>query len=259
MKAAGPKITVVTAVYNRVQTIEGCIQSVLSQTAADRVEQIVIDGNSTDGTDLVVRQFEGRLAKSIREPDSGIYDALNKGIRAASSEIVGFLHADDVLASDNILEMIVDAFQSGNHDAIYGDLVYVDSEDIGHVVRYWKSGPYDRNRFRWGWMPPHPTVYVRRSIYEQFGGYRTDLGSAADYECMVRLMFKAGIRVGYVPKVLVRMRLGGKSNSSIANRMKANRSDRQAWLENGLRPPFGLRFTKPFRKLGQYLIRPPRE
>lgn len=210
---------------------------------------------SEDGTGEIIQQNRSELAKVIREPDQGIYDALNKGIRAATSDIVGFLHADDMLADQNVLHRVHDAFQQGEFDAVYGDLVYVDFDNPDKIIRYWKSGPFDRRKFRRGWMPPHPTVYIRKSIYESHGLYRDDIGSAADYECMVRLMYKHQIRVGYLPGVLVKMRVGGESNASIKNRLNANASDRQAWALNGLKPPFGLRLTKPLSKLPQYLFR----
>jgi glycosyltransferase len=250
------KVSIITAVFNRERTIADAIQSVQRQTERSQIEYIVVDGNSTDGTADVVRQHRAQIDQSIREPDRGIYDALNKGIRHATGDIVGFLHADDMLDGDSVIGSIRDLFARGDYDAVYGDLVYVDAENTQRVIRYWRSGDYRVNRFRWGWMPPHPSVYVRREVYERFGGYRLDMGSAADYECLVRLMVKQKIRVGYLPEIVVRMRLGGKSNASLANRIAANRSDREAWLVNGLRPPWGLRFTKPLSKLPQYFRRP---
>lgn len=249
------KISVVNAVFNRQATIQNAIDSVIAQKYDD-IEHIVIDGMSDDGTSQIIQANSANITLSIREPDEGIYDALNKGIRVATGDVIGFLHADDMFADDEVLTRIHDKFAEGQFDAVYGDLVYVDFDDPQKIVRYWRSGPYSVHKFRRGWMPPHPTVYVRKEIYEQFGGYRIDLGSAADYECMIRLMFKHRIRVGYLPDVLVRMRVGGKSNASIKNRMAANRDDRQAWIENGLIPPIGLRFTKPFSKLPQYFRRP---
>jgi glycosyltransferase len=199
------------------------------------------------------------ISTSIRESDSGIYDALNKGINASTGDVVGFLHADDLFADDSVVERVQDKFQSGDFDAIYSDLTYVGFDDPNRIIRYWRSGDYSRRRFWFGWMPPHPTVYVRREVYESLGGYRTDHGSAADYECMIRFMVRHKIRVGYIPHVSVKMRIGGESNSSIKNRLNANHADRAAWIENGLKPPFGLRFTKPLSKLPQYLLRPKTE
>lgn len=251
------KISVVTAVYNRTETIAEAINSVAVQSCSD-LEYVVVDGNSNDGTEQVIESNTESIHKSIRESDSGIYDALNKGIAASTGDVIGFLHADDLFADNQVIERIQQKFQSGDFDAVYGDLTYVAFDDPDRIIRYWRSGDYSRRKFWFGWMPPHPTVYVRREIYEQFGSYRVNHGSAADYECMVRLMVKNQIRVGYVPQVAVKMRVGGESNASIKNRLNANDADRKAWIENGLKPPFGLRFTKPLSKLPQYIRRPAR-
>lgn len=252
------KISVITAVYNRQATIQNAIDSVSSQDIDD-LEYVVIDGMSDDGTENVIRGNAEKISVSIREPDKGIYDALNKGIRAASGDVVGFLHADDLFANRSSVGDIQRKFLEGNYDAVYGDLLYVDAENTDKIIRYWKSGNFRASRFRRGWMPPHPTVYIRKSVYEKYGMYRTDLGSAADYECLVRMMVKHQLRVGYVPEIIVKMRVGGASNASLIARLMANRVDSQAWLENGLRPPFGLRLTKPLSKLPQYFMRPPRQ
>lgn len=250
-----PRISVVTAVYNRVATIGDAIESIASQDYTEK-EHIVVDGLSTDGTSDVIEQRRESISQYIREGDSGIYDALNKGIRAATGDVVGFLHADDVMYATNALRKIADCFSNPNVDAVYGDLVYVDTDNTDKIIRYWKSGTYRRERFRWGWMPPHPTVYIRKSVYERLGSYRTDLGTAADYECLVRLFYKGSIRPAYCPETLVKMRQGGASNASAKSRILANRSDRQAWLVNGLTPPFCLRVLKPLQKLPQYFLRP---
>ena len=249
------KISVVTAVFNRRQTISDTIKSVASQNC-DSLEYVVVDGMSNDGTADIIAVNENLIHKSVREADSGIYDALNKGIAISSGDVIGFLHADDLFADDSVIQRVQDKFRSGNYDAVYADLTYVAFDSPNLIARYWRSGEYSRRRFWYGWMPPHPTVYIRREIYEKFGGYRIDLGTAADYECMIRLMVKNEIRVGYVPHVAVKMRVGGESNASMKNRIKANVADQSAWIENGLKPPLGLRFTKPFSKLPQYWRRP---
>jgi len=248
------KISVITAVYNREKTIDDAIKGVAGQDCRD-LEHIVVDGMSSDKTSEIINAHRESIGTSIREQDSGIYDALNKGIAASTGDVIGFLHADDLFADKSVIQRVRDKFQSGDYDAVYADLTYVDFDDPNRVVRYWKSGEYSVSKFRFGWMPPHPTVYVRREIYEQFGNYRTDHGSAADYECMVRLMVRNRIRVGYIPEVAVKMRVGGESNASVKNRLNANSADRAAWVENGLTPPFGLRFTKPLRKIPQYFLR----
>lgn len=249
------KVSIVTAVFNRERTVANAIESVIAQDYP-HIEYIVVDGMSNDGTDEIVRRYSDRIAVSIREPDSGIYDALNKGVEAATGDVVGFLHADDFLASDGIVSTIAQCFEDPGVSGTYGDLVYVDAMDTTRTKRYWVSGGYDAKRFRWGWMPPHPSVYLRRACYRDFGVFRRDFQIAADYELLVRMMVRHGISMRYIDRVVVRMREGGKSNASMRNRLTANREDRQAWVVNGMQPPVGLRFTKPFRKIIQYLRRP---
>jgi len=250
-----PKISVITAVHNRSATVGAAIESVLGQTWPN-VEYILIDGMSNDGTDDVIRSYGDRIDRSIREPDEGIYDALNKGIRAATGDVVGFLHADDLLASPDVLESIAREFQSGEIDGVYGGLYYVNAQNPDRIVRYWKPVPYKIGRFWRGWMPPHPTCYLRRECYLQHGLFNRSMSIAADYELLVRMMVRYRIRVSSIDRVLVRMRVGGKSNASLRNRLLANREDVEAWRINGLRPPLGLRFTKPARKLLQFLAKP---
>lgn len=249
-------ISVVTAVFNCQETIGDALSSVAMQTVQPK-EHIVQNGVSTDATTAVVEASKSPFLRHICEPDAGLYDALNKGVGNTQGDVVGFLHADDMLHSTNTLSLIQSEFEDLNVDAVYGDLLYVDASDTSKVIRYWRSGAYKPSRFRYGWMPPHPTVYVRKSLYEKFGGYRTDFGSAADYEWLVRLMVKNNICVRYIPEILVRMRVGGASNASLGHRMLANKSDREAWSVNDLRPPWALRLTKPLRKLPQYVLRPP--
>lgn len=248
------KISVITAVYNRASTIETAIQSVIAQTDVD-VEYVIIDGNSTDGTDKVIQQYQDSIHQYIRESDDGIYDALNKGVNASTGDVVGFIHADDFIAENHTLKHVAQALSDDKLDGVYGDLVYVDETDTSRITRYWKAGQYDSNKFRFGWMPPHPTVYLRRSCYEKFGLFNLQMKTAADYELMLRMMVKHKIRMKYIPKVMVQMRSGGASNASVKNRLNANRDDQLAWSMNGLRAPLGLRFLKPLRKIGQFLRR----
>lgn len=256
MNSDSPRISLITAVYNRASTVAATIDSVLCQSWP-HLEYIVVDGNSTDGTDRVVERYADRIARIVREPDHGIYDALNKGIALASGDVVGFLHADDLLAGPEVLSRVAAAFADPEIQASYGDLTYVDADDPGRVIRYWRSGSFRPESFRWGWMPPHPTLYLRRGCYHQFGGFRSDFSISADYELMLRMLYRHRIHATWIPEVLVRMRVGGKSNASIGNRLQANREDRIAWQVNGYRPPWGLRLTKPLRKVPQYFCRPP--
>ncbi|MEM9588135.1 MAG: glycosyltransferase family 2 protein [Planctomycetota bacterium] len=249
------KVSIVTAVYNCEQTVGMALRSVAEQSHSS-IEHVVIDGMSTDETPSVIAEFKDSVSVSVREPDDGIYNALNKGIRLCTGDIIGLLHADDVLASSRGLERIADAFADPDVDAVFGDLAYVDAVHGGRVIRYWQEKPFRVSRFRRGWMPPHPTVYMRKSVYEQLGGFREDFEISADYELMVRAFVKHQLRAQYVPQRLVEMRVGGKSNASLSNRRTANREDRLAWEVNGMKPPALLRLTKPLRKLPQYWRRP---
>jgi len=245
------KLSIITAVFNRGRTIADAIDSVLTQQDCD-IEYIVVDGLSNDDTEKVVRGYGDRISKYIRENDSGIYDALNKGVAAATGDVVGFLHADDVLAGPQVGHWISQPFADESVDAVYGDLQYVDANDTDRVIRNWRSGKYVHSKFRYGWMPAHPTFYLRREHYQEFGVYRDDFQIAADYELMLRMLFKNKLKAQAIDEVLVKMRVGGKSNASIANRLVANREDAKAWSLNGLKTPIGLRWMKPLRKLGQY-------
>lgn len=246
-------ISIITVSFNAESTLVDCIESVASQT--ELTEHILIDGASTDSTCQIIEQFRDRLALCVSEPDSGIYDAMNKGIQRASGDIIGVLNADDYYPSANILTKVKQVFTNNQIDACYGDLLYVDSQDKDKIIRNWRSGEYTSRKFYWGWMPPHPTFFVRRSAYQDYGLFNLDLGSAADYEIMLRFLLKHNLKTKYIPDVLVHMRTGGISNTSVTNRLKANQMDRKAWTVNGLKPyPWTLWF-KPLRKVGQWFIK----
>jgi glycosyltransferase involved in cell wall biosynthesis len=183
------QISIITAVFNNAKLVESCINSVLTQYYKN-IEYIIIDGVSTDGTVEIIDRYNGKISKWLSEPDNGIYDALNKGVKIATGDIVGFLHADDIYASDRILETVVKEMISHNVDSCYGDLLYVDKDDTSKVVRYWKSCPYQDGLFLKGWMPPHPTFFVKKEIYEKYGLFNPNLGTAADYELMLRFLVR---------------------------------------------------------------------
>jgi glycosyltransferase len=243
-------ISVITAVFNRRDTIAQALDSVLAQTHPS-VETIVIDGASTDGTLDVLARFRTRVSVLMSEPDEGIYYALNKGLKLASGDVVGFLHADDVLASTDSLARIAAAFSDPTVDAVYGDLVYVRQADVSRVVRLWTAGPYERNAMRRGWMPPHPTFYVRRSVYERLGSFDTQFRIAADYDLMMRFLFTDGIRAAYVPQILVRMRLGGASNRSLQSLLRKSSEDYRIARRHNLGGLFTV-FLKNVSKLSQF-------
>jgi len=250
--------SIITAARNSAQTIAACLESIQGQSILP--EHIIIDGVSTDDTLKIIRQNQFERKKNnirlISEPDKGIYDAMNKGVQMAKGEIIGILNADDFYASSDVLAQVAAVFEDEDVDSCYGDLVYVDAKDISRIVRWWRSGAYHPDKFRWGWMPPHPAFFVRRRIYEKYGLFNLSLGSAADYELMLRFLFKYRISTVYIPEVLVRMRTGGVSNSSIKNRIRANRMDHMAWQINGLKTYPWTLSLKPLRKISQYFSAP---
>ena len=250
-----PSISIITAVYNGEKTIRKSLESINDQTIS--AEHIIVDGASTDSTLNIIEQHKTCNTKIISEPDEGIYDAMNKGIGLAAGDIVGILNADDYYPAKDVLQKVSGVFEDKTIDACYGDLLYVDANDPSKVVRYWRSLDFDPNRFYWGWMPPHPTFFVRRSVYEKYGMFRLDIGTAADYEIMLRFLLKHGVRARYIPEVLVHMRTGGASNVKLANRIRANRMDRKAWEVNGLRPYPWTLWVKPLRKIGQWFYKSP--
>ena len=242
------KVSVVTPCLNRAGVIEACIRSVLDQAHHD-VEHVIVDGGSTDGTLDVIKRYDRRIAHWSSEPDRGLYDAINRGIAAATGEAVGVLNADDVYADGRSVETVARALEETGAESCYGDLVYVHANDPGRVVRYWVSGRYRRGRFRSrGWMPPHPAFFVRREVHARFGVYNTALGISSDYELMLRLLEKHGISTHYVPRVLVRMRSGGVSGGGLANLVRAAVEDYRAWRLNRLPPSV---FTIAMKKLGK--------
>lgn len=245
------RITVITVTYNAEATIEDCVRSVLSQDYPN-LEYIVIDGASSDTTLERLEKYKDKISRLISEKDQGLYDALNKGIALATGEYVGILHADDFYPATDTISKYANRMLSGACDAIYADLVYVDATNVNRVVRKWKSGQYREGAFYYGWMPPHPTFFVKRELYLQFGAYSLALKTASDYELMLRFIHKHKISLCYLPETTVCMRRGGLSNASLANRLKANAEDRKAWVMNGLKPRFYTLWFKPLRKILQF-------
>jgi len=247
------KISVITAVRNNCDTIAEALDSVLAQTHAD-VELIVIDGASTDGTGSVLERYAPRLSVLVSEPDLGIYDALNKGIARATGDIIGFLHADDLLADRNVLATIAAAFSQAATDGVYGDLLYVSKRNPQQVVRYWRSCEFTPRLLAKDWMPAHPTLYLRRQVYRQFGGFDTSLRIAADYDFMLRVLCSGTLQLTYIPQVLVKMRVGGASNRSMANLWRKSREDWRALRRNRVGGIFTL-LLKNLSKLPQFFAR----
>ncbi|GAB4384058.1 MAG: glycosyltransferase family 2 protein [Salibacteraceae bacterium] len=245
------KISLITCTYNSGETLADTFDSVREQVSPPD-EYIVVDGGSHDNTLEIIAENSDIVSKWISEADQGIYDAMNKGIRMAGGDIIGFLHSDDILASKTSLKLIRDTFEAEKCDAVYGDLQYVKRNDPSEVVRHWKSCSYSPGLFLRGWMPPHPTFYLKNDLYVKYGTYDTSFKISADYELMLRMMAKHKVRARYIPEVLVKMRTGGVSNVSVKNRLTANREDMLAWRKNGLKPGLFTRFLKPLSKLRQF-------
>jgi glycosyltransferase involved in cell wall biosynthesis len=240
------KISVITAVRNRVATVGEALDSVQSQSWAD-VEHVVVDGVSTDGTLELLETRRREIAVLVSERDSGIYDALNKGLNLATGDVIGLMHSDDIYADKHVLADIAAAFDDPKIDAVYGDLNYVARNDTSRVIRRWRSGEYSRVRLAEGWMPPHPTLYLRRHVIEHWGGFDETFRIAADYDVILRYFARGRIRPAYVPRVLVKMRVGGESNRSLARVFCKSREDYVALRRNrvgGLRTLVRKNFSK---------------
>jgi len=255
LKIDNPKISIITVSYNSEETIEDTIKSVISQDYKN-VEYIIIDGASTDGTHDIIAKYRDKISKVISEPDKGIYDAMNKGVEAATGEVVGILNSDDLYAHSKVLSKVAKLMVRNKAMALYADLLYVDRVDLNKVVRYWVSGKFKRSSFKQGWMPPHPTFFTLKSCYNEFGTYNLSLRSAADYELMLRFLYKEGIVPAYLPEVVIKMRVGGQSNVTLKNRLKANKEDQKAWQLNGIKPAWYTLKMKPLRKIGQFIKKP---
>ena len=250
------KISVVTVCRNSAATIADTLQSVAAQVHPD-IEHIVIDGKSTDGTMAIVDRYRDTLAVVVSEPDGGIWDAMNKGLTKATGDVVGFLNADDAFAATDALSLVAAAFADPAVDSCHADLVYVDAHDTDRVVRYWKSKAYVGGLFRKGWMPAHPTFYVRRAIYGKFGGFDPRFRLQADFELTMRLLEVHGIRSAYIPRILVRMRMGGVSNNSLANILKGNVEAYKACRRHGLYVSPLFIFRKMLSRIPQFFRKPP--
>ena len=229
------------------------MESVLGQTYSN-IEYIIVDGGSTDGTVDIIKSYQERLGAFISEPDKGIYDGLNKGIKLATGEVIGFLHSDDLYENNTVIEKVAQAFKNNALDSVYGDLTYVNKTDPDKVIRYWKSGEFTLKKLHQGWMPPHPTFFVKRAIYEQQGLFDTSFKIAADYDVMLRFLGKNKITTQYIPYVLIKMRVGGASNKSLKNIILKSKEDLKAMKNNEMGGVFSLVF-KNLSKLQQFFCK----
>ncbi len=245
------KVSIITISFNAEETISDTIKSVINQDY-ENIEYIIVDGASKDKTISIIKSFGFSVSKFISEPDKGIYDAMNKGLALATGDVIGILNADDIYADTKVISNVVNRFLEDKVEGLYADLVYVKRDDTNKITRYWRSGNYSKGKFLKGWMPPHPTFFVKREIYEKYGNFNLDLRSAADYEIMLRFIHKHEIKITYLPCIITKMRVGGQSNVSLKNRIKANKEDREAWKINGLKPGFFTLIRKPLSKVGQF-------
>jgi glycosyltransferase len=245
------KISIVTCALNSSSTINKSIKSVQKQTYKN-IEHLIIDGGSTDDTLRVVKKIKDKKLILLSSLDNGFYDALNKGIKFTTGNIVGVLHSDDFYRSNNVIEIIADIFEQTKADIVYGDLIYVKKEHPFKPIRYWRAGHYSKEKLFKGWMPPHPAVFLKKKIFDQIGFYKVNYKISADYDFLVRLFNRKNINQVYVPKVLVNMRIGGMSNRSFKNLIIKSFEDYQIIKKNKIGGLFTL-FNKNFSKIGQFI------
>ena len=247
------KVSIITPSYNSAKTIEDTLRSVADQTYSN-IEHIVIDGGSKDGTMNIVKEYGDSVSKFVSEPDEGIFDAMNKGIKMAAGDIVGILNSDDFYADDDIIEKVVGEMEKEKVDCIWGDLVYVHPNNTGKVVRKWKSLPYKKGKFQKGWMPPHPTFFVKKWVYDKYGLFdRRFERVSADYEIMLRFLERYGVKSAYIPEVLVKMRAGGNSTRNLKQIIIGNWECYKSWGVNGLKVSPSFIFLKLGRKISQFI------
>ena len=246
------KITIITVTYNSAETIRDTLESVKKQDYPN-IEHIIIDGASTDNTLQIVKEYPS-VSRIVSEPDSGIYDAMNKGIKIATGNIIGILNSDDIFADNSIIGDVAKVFERTEIDAVYGNLSYFRSGEEDKVVRLWRTKPYYERFFEDGELPPHPTLYVRKEIYDEIGVFRTDYKIAADIEFMLRLLKVKKAQSFFLDKIMVKMRLGGASTSGLRSYWTVTLETKRLWAENGLTYPFKLYFIRPLKKI-QQLIR----
>ncbi len=246
------RISIITVVYNNKATIANAIESVLSQNYKD-IEYIIIDGKSTDGTLDVINHYSSRISKIVSEKDNGIYDAMNKGLRLATGDVIGILNSDDFYANNSILSEVMSQFNKDHDlDILYGDLVYVKPDDVNKLVRKWKSKPYNSNFFENGDVPPHPSLFVSSRVYKEAGYFNLKYRLASDYEFMLRIFKKFNFKIKYLPIVFVNMRLGGATNKNLKNIIKGNAEILSSWKDNGYSIPLLLIPQRIIKRLIQF-------
>lgn len=246
------KLSIITATYNSEKHIQGVITSIAAQTYPN-IEWVVVDGASKDDTVKVIKEnYTGEL-NIISEPDKGIYDALNKALALATGDIIGLLHSDDFFENNAVIERIVAQFQLTHCDGLYGDLRYVNAADTHKIVRYWKSQAFNNSLLTKGWMPAHPTLFLKKSVYQKYGNFNTGFKIAADYDFVLRILKDNTLKFEYLPEVITNMRVGGASNRSLKNILQKSKEDYRALKANGLPMPWSILLWKNLSKLPQFL------
>ena len=249
------KLSIITATYNSAQELETCVSSVTIQDY-NNIEHILVDGGSTDTTPALIKKYE-QTHENIRwvsEPDQGIYDALNKGIAMATGDVIGFIHSDDVLADRKIISKIMEQFKNTKVDGVYGDLRYVQKTNINKTIREWKSCDFRPELLRQGWMPAHPTFFLKKAVYQKHGHFNLAYRIAADYDFMLRVLQDENLSFSYLPKVITKMRVGGASNRSLKNIVQKSKEDYKSIKSNGLSYPLWVLLAKNLSKIPQFLL-----
>lgn len=244
------KVTIITPTYNSAETLRENLLSVRNQSYPN-IEHLIIDNMSSDRTMDIIKEF-GDNVRVCSESDRGIYDAMNKGIKMATGDIIGILNSDDYLSDRHIIDRIVSTFLRDDSDAVYGNIIYVKKEEPHKIHRIWEAGSYNPLKLLHGWMLPHPTLYLKKSVYEKYGLYKSDFRYSADYEMIIRLLLKFKIKASNLKKVVVYMRTGGASNKNLLRRLDVNKEDHNAWESIGIRPKWYTLYLKPLRKIFQY-------
>ena len=248
------KISIVTVVYNNVSTIAQAIESVLSQDYKD-VEYIVVDGRSTDGTIDVINRYKDKISRFVSEPDKGMYDAMNKGIRMATGDVVGILNADDFLCSNDVVSKIVTAFSEDKSlEATIADIVFIKESDHNKVIRYYSARNWRPTKLVWGFMPPHPSFFCKKDVYERYGYYQTDYKIAADYELLIRFLLAKRIRYKYLSMITTKMRMGGKSTRNLNSNFIINNEIKRGCRENSVYTNYLMIYSKYFFKPFEFLF-----
>lgn len=245
-------VSIITVCYNSENTIYDTLNCIKNQSF-NNIEHIIIDGGSQDTTIKIIANFP-HVSKIVCERDSGIYDAMNKGLKFSTGDIIGILNSDDLLIETTLIEEIVKIFENNEDiDIVYGNLLYIDSNNMNKIIRKWKSTNYFENFFDFGNVPPHPTVYLRRSVYDKVGNFDLNFKLASDYDLMLRIFKKENFKSKFIDKYFVKMRIGGVTNKNWKNRIIQNIEIYNSWTKNKIKPPFYFFFYRFYNRISQYL------